>query len=51
MHSFDQDACDLLRQGAMLECGAAAERFFKLVGHIGAYEYTFTVSHIDDVIS
>jgi hypothetical protein len=40
-----EDAGYLLRQGAVLQCGAAPQRFLEFVGHICTNENTFTVCH------
>jgi len=46
MHSLFQDARNFLRQRPVLRSRATAQRLFKVVGDVCAYENAFAISHL-----
>src|SRR5258705_4140095 len=46
VHGLLQNTRDLLRESAMLGCGAPTQRLFQVVGHIGANKNSLTIRHL-----
>jgi hypothetical protein len=46
MDCFGKNACNLLRQGAMLRRCSPAKRFFQFIRHICTNEHSFSINHL-----